>query len=169
MQENNSSVQEPDLLKKGFSASIYHYIGKVLSNLFIFITSVYIIKTLSVEEYGIYNILTAALTFILTFHFGIPKILGRYYPEYYEKKEWIILRKLTYWSLGLRLLVGIVFALVLFLFSGFFIHTFKLPAGMAPFLLLFALLVIFKMESRLLENFMMALLDYFYNTNIYAS
>lgn len=164
-------MKEQRLLKKGFSSSIYNYIGRISANAFIFLTSVFIIKFLSVEEYGVYNILTAVLTVALTLHLGIPKIVNRYIPEYFEKKNWFILRKLTYWSLALRFLTGLCFALALVLFRNFFITLFKFPANLTHYLFLFILVLIVKVESNLLEYIMDSLLDYKYKsiyTIIYA-
>lgn len=164
-------MREENLLKEGFSASVYNFAGKLLSSIFIFLTSIFIIKFLSVEEYGIYNIFNTILMVTLTFHLGIPKILNRYYPEFYEKKEWILLRKLTFWSLALRLLMGVIFAVVLVVFSKIFVTTFKFPSTMSHLLLIIGVLIIVKIESRVLENFMISLLDYYYNslfTFIYA-
>ena len=153
-------MKKKHLLRRGFVSSIYNYIGKIVENIFIFLTSIYIIKFLSVEEYGIYNILAATLMIALNLHFGIPQIINRFAPELIETQKWRAYRKLIRWSLLLRLLTGLIIAGTLVIFIEKFMTTFKIPSNFLVYIYLFCFLIIIKLQSSLLEYFMDTLLDY---------
>ena len=77
-----------NIYKKGFSGVFFNFFGTTGSALFKFFALLIIIRTLTVSDYGIYNILMSIMSFsLLIFSFGIPPILERYIPEYYEKKN----------------------------------------------------------------------------------
>ena len=73
----------------------YNYLGKLVSAVLSFFTFTYIVKAVSVEEYGFYSSIINIIFFItLILDFGIPEIVLRYFPEYMEKKDPYIMKEI---------------------------------------------------------------------------
>jgi len=91
---------QEDLYNHGFRNTIFNYVGRSISAIVSLFIAIYILNRLVVEEYGIYNLLFAALTLISMFvSFGIPSVIERYVPEYYQNKDYTILKKLIFYGL----------------------------------------------------------------------
>ena len=71
----------------------YNYLGKLVSAVLSFFTFTYIVKAVSVEEYGFYSSIINIIFFI-TLILGIPEIVLRYFPEYMEKKDPYIMKEI---------------------------------------------------------------------------
>ena len=81
--------------KRAFSGMAYNYLGKLVSAVLSFFTFTYIVKAVSVEEYGFYSSIINIIFFItLILDFGIPEIVLRYFPEYMEKKDPYIMKEI---------------------------------------------------------------------------
>lgn len=86
------------------------------------ISTILIVRLLTVEEYGIYSLLLTLLGFIMTAtSFSIPKVFQRYIPELYANKDYHSVRKLV--SGGL--LIEIVALMVALLIT----ERFSMPIG----------------------------------------
>ena len=91
--------------KRAFSGMAYNYLGKLVSAVLSFFTFTYIVKAVSVEEYGFYSSIINIIFFItLILDFGIPEIVLRYFPEYMEKKDPYIMKEIL--SRCLKLILG---------------------------------------------------------------
>ena len=89
--------------------SLYTIIERISSPIITFLISVYIIRSLSVTDYGIYNTLLAIMGYVALFSsFGLANIFERFIPEFARKKEIAMLKKLVDKSLLLRFFVCFV-------------------------------------------------------------
>ena len=82
------------LAKRGFSAAVYSFIAQIATKVLNFLSAFFVISLLTVEEYGIFSLFQAVFVFFLSLSFGVPKIINRYYPEYEEKEDWYIIKRI---------------------------------------------------------------------------
>lgn len=149
------------LSQKVFIGSIYNYMGQFGTAFFSILTGIYIIRKLSVSDYGVYNILANLIT-IASFStaLGIPAILQRYTPEFYERKQFHLMRKTAIGGLLLRLLAGFVFVAIVLTYSNLFIEYLHVTAEVVKYLPVFCVAILFIIESQLLGNaILVALLE----------
>jgi len=82
------------------------------------LVTIYMVRKLSVKEYGIYNILFALIGYISVFSsFGVLNIFQRYIPELYKKKDICSLKSLVIRGLLLRMILSATFVGLVILFS----------------------------------------------------
>lgn len=83
-----------------------------------FITA-YIIRSLTIEDYGIYTLLYSLIGYISVISsFGIPYVFQRFIPEAFQRKEYSLVRSLVFRGLLLRLMLTIFTVGIVFLFHG---------------------------------------------------
>lgn len=142
--EDNLRVQ----VKKG---AVYITVGKLITPLITFLTIRYIMRMLSVEDYGIYNLLFVTMVaYIGLFSsLGLPSIFQRYIPEFYELKDGASLKRLVTLGSLYRVVLSVLFVLLLILFSGQMAKLSNIPS-LPRYFRLFALGIIFGLEGRLL-------------------
>ena len=77
-----------NLAKKAFSGSIHQYLASFATLFFSSLTSIYIIRELSIEDFGIYNFIISliAMSQVVT-SLGLAPTIQRYVPEYREKRN----------------------------------------------------------------------------------
>jgi O-antigen/teichoic acid export membrane protein len=84
------------ILKKVFHGAIHQYSSNLFIALIGVLTSIYIIRLLSIEDFGIYNFMLSLVAIAqVTTSLGLPSALTRYLPEYRQKE--IITLKKDYW------------------------------------------------------------------------
>lgn len=128
--------------------SIYVLLGKVVMPAVNLLVTVYIIRRLSVVDFGTLNVLFAIMSFVGLFSsFGVTSVFSRYIPEFYEQNEPRKIRRLVMQGILLRFLLIVVVITVLLTFSAFFGVLFKMPADNAQLLKLFSIVMIFYLES----------------------
>ena len=149
------------LSRKIFIGSIYNYIGTFGTAFFSILTGIYIIRMLSVSDYGIYNLLANLITMALFFTaLGIPAILQRYTPEYYERRQFHLMRKTALGGLLLRLLAGFVFVGIVLAYSSLFTEYLHVTSDVVKYLPVFCVAILFIIESQLLgDALLVALLE----------
>ena len=147
------------LTNKIFIGSIYNYIGTFGTAFFSILTGIYIIRMLSVSDYGIYNLLANLITMALFFTaLGIPAILQRYTPEYYERKQFHLMRKTAIGGLLLRLLAGFVFVGLILTYNNLFIDYLHMTPEIVKYLPVICVIILFVIESQLLGDAMLVAL-----------
>lgn len=147
------------LSQKVFTGSIYNYIGQFGSALFSILAGIYIIRKLSVSDYGVYNLLANLITMALFFTaLGIPAILQRYTPEYYERKQFHLMRKTAIGGLLLRLFAGFVFVGLILTYNNLFIDYLHMTAEIVKYLPVICVIILFVIESQLLGDAMLVAL-----------
>jgi len=132
--------------------SLYTIIERISSPIITFLISVYIIRSLSVTDYGIYSTLLAIMGYVALFSsFGLANIFERFIPEFARKKEIAMLKKLVDKSLLLRFFVCFVIVLLMLIFAKNVGLLFKLEKAF-DYLLVFALGIIFFLQTSLLSK-----------------
>ena len=130
--------------------SMYVLIGKMITPIVTFLMTAYIVRRLSVDSYGVYNILFATMGYIGLFSsMGIPHIYRRYLPEFNERKEYSHLRVLVVKGVLLRLALTILFIVLIFILWDPASRLFKLEGEMRSFQL-FTPVIVFFLASQLL-------------------
>jgi len=98
-------------VKKNIKHVIYQRLSVPIFN---FLITIYVVKKLSVQDYGIYNLLYAIIGYLtLLTSMGILNILQRFLPEYNKKNEFSIVKRLVRSSLFIRLLLAIIYIVIL--------------------------------------------------------
>ncbi|GAH73374.1 unnamed protein product, partial [marine sediment metagenome] len=131
-------------------SSFYIIVGKLASSIAKFLTTIYILRMLSVNDYGIYNVLLAVMGYIGIFSsFGLLNIFQRYIPEFHERREIANLKKLITQGSLLMIILSAAFVLLAILFSSQVGRLFKIDNWLTYFKL-FSLGIIFCVEGELL-------------------
>lgn len=116
-----------------------------------FITT-FVIRKLSVEEYGIYNILYSLIGYISVLgSFGIPEVFRRFIPEAFQKKDYSLLKQLVLRGLILRVLLSVLIVSIIFFLSGPIGHLLKLQ-DFLEYYVIFAFGIVIYLEASLLTN-----------------
>ncbi len=125
--------------------------GKLVVPVIGFLITIYIIRKLSVNEYGIYNILFALMGYIGLFSsFGLPSVFQRYIPEFNEQKQISNLKRLVNKGSILRILLSASFVLLVIIFSNKVGSLLKISNWLGYFKI-FSLGIIFSLEANLLN------------------
>lgn len=116
-----------------------------------FVTT-YVIRSLTVEEYGIYNVLYSMIGYVsVVASFGIPEVFRRFIPEALQKKEYGIIKGLVVRGLKLRMLLSIVTVSVILLLHGPVGRLLKLDDFLSYFSI-FAFSIILALEAGLMTS-----------------
>ncbi len=130
--------------------SLYVLSGKLITPIINFLVTIYIIRMLSVGDYGIYRILLTVMAYIGLFSsLGLPSIFLRYIPELHERNELSNLKKLVTHGLFWRLILAVIIILCIFLFSTQIGRLLKIEC-FSDYFKVFFLGIIFFLEAGLL-------------------
>lgn len=149
-------------------SSFHTIVGKLLTPIVTFLTTIYIVRMLSVNDYGIYNVLLAVMGYIGLFSsFGLPSIFQRYIPEFREQRETSNIKKLVSRGSLWRIILSTVFVLLVILFASQVGRLFRIGNWLNYFKL-FSLGIIFSLEGSLLAIALTSLFlhKYFVISNI---
>jgi O-antigen/teichoic acid export membrane protein len=93
------------------------------------ITSIYILKSLSVEEYGIYKYIATFITFSMYMtSMGLESGVNRYLPEYLSKRMYSAANQLIAYSILLRITAIFISIIILYSLQEWIISYFNIPA-----------------------------------------
>ncbi|MFA4991910.1 MAG: polysaccharide biosynthesis C-terminal domain-containing protein [Candidatus Omnitrophota bacterium] len=160
-----------DILKKGFRGVIYQYAGAVFLGIIGFATSAYLIKKLSIEDYGVYNFLfTVIVSLELLTAFGLTQTIQRYLPEYRTKGDNYIQKAIVIRALLIRFIMGLVLVFAVWGFSDRILVVFNMPAQYKEIFIIALGIVMFYIESKILgEGVLSALLENGYYNLAYSA
>jgi len=131
--------------------SYYLMAERVICPIINFLVTIFIIRKLSIENFGIYSILLALMTYIgLISALGLPDIFQRFIPEFYQKRQLHSLSQLIYRGLLARFIFSLVLVLILVIFSGTIEKIFKIEYAL-NYLTFFSIAIIFGLASGLLS------------------
>jgi len=134
------------LIKKN---SFYVILNRSLVPIFNFFITIYIIRKLTVNNYGIYNILFAIMGYISLFSsFGLPNIFRRYIPEFYEKKQISNIKYIVKKGSIFRFIFSFSFIVIMIIFSKQIENLFKLEEA-SKYLAIFSITVVFTLQANL--------------------
>ena len=132
------------------TSSIYIIISKLLGPLITLFITAYIIRKLSVNDYGAYNIFLAIMAYIgLVSSLGLLNIFQRFVPDFYEKKWFSSLKTLVYQGLLFRFFCAVLLVILVLIFSDKIERIFKLD-NYFHYFQIFAIGIIFFLESQLI-------------------
>jgi O-antigen/teichoic acid export membrane protein len=142
-----------NLPQKAFSGSMHQYAASLVMFIFSALTSIYIIRELTVEEFGIYGFIGSliAMASVIT-ALGLAPTIQRYLPEYREKGNNYIQKRIVSISMLIRLLAALIFVSILLIANNWIINIFNLPLSFQKFFPLVALIILLVLESNLLGN-----------------
>ncbi|MGE3063048.1 MAG: lipopolysaccharide biosynthesis protein [bacterium] len=107
--------------------TFFLYVGNLVIeavNLFI---SVYIIRKLSVETFGLYSFILGSMLFVQIFTISsISTIVNRFIPEFTEKRKFSLFKKLFICSYSIVFVCLIIISCLIYFFAGRFGLFFKL-------------------------------------------
>ncbi|MCZ7666100.1 MAG: oligosaccharide flippase family protein [Chloroflexi bacterium] len=94
--------------------------GRFGSQIIAFIVSIYVIRELPVAAFGAFSILQSILAYILIFtSSGLQHIFQRYIPDLNANKQYGEINRVVIYGIGLRLLLGIIALILIYLLPVF--------------------------------------------------
>ena len=149
--DDNQNSYKEDLHVLIRKNTIYILIERSIAPIISFLVTIYIVRELSVSEFGIYNILLAVMGFVGLFSsLGLPEVFKRYIPEFYQKGQIAKLKKLVQQGLLWRFLLCVCIILIILLFSNQLGKLFKFEEALSYFTI-FSFGMVFYLESELLK------------------
>ncbi len=130
--------------------SLWILAQKLITPLITFLISVVIVRVLSVEAFGVYNILFAIMGYVgLVSSLGLIHILKRYIPEFMQKGEASHVLKTVRFGLLTRAVLAVLCSMLLLALSGPMGRLFKIEA-LSSYAVFLTLGVLFFLEAQLL-------------------
>ncbi|MBN3038340.1 MAG: oligosaccharide flippase family protein [Candidatus Omnitrophica bacterium] len=138
-----------NLYKAGLKNTLYNYLGLIFSVVFSFLVVVILSRNLSVEEFGIYNILLSFLAYIsVVSSLGMPHVLRRYIPQFYEQGSYSAVKRSLSYVLALRFITSFICAVLCLVFIEPLSQLLKVSQlSQFFFLFSFAMLVVVQVQS----------------------
>ncbi len=116
-----------------------------------FVTT-FIIRSLSVKDYGIYTVLYSMIHYVSVIgSFGIPEVFRRFIPEAMQKKDYSLLRRLVLRGLILRVLLSVLTVGLMLLLHGPIGRLLKLE-NFLNYFSIFAFGIVLSLEAGLMTN-----------------
>jgi len=117
----------------------------------VFVTT-YVIRSLSVEEYGVYTVLYSMIGYVgVIAGFGIPSVFQRFIPEALQKEQYGLLKRLVLRGLILRILLSAVAVGVIYSLHGPIGRLLQL-GNFVDYLTIFAWGIVLSLEATLLTQ-----------------
>lgn len=140
------------------SGTLWIGIRFVFSGLLTMVTMPLIARTLSVEAYGIYNILFALLSWISLFTgFGLPQMLQRFIPETLQNEDFATLKVLVINVVLARLILSLCAILIVHMNAESLAALLKID-GWKTYFLYFSVGIVCSLEAKILETVLNGLL-----------
>jgi O-antigen/teichoic acid export membrane protein len=139
------------------------YISTGIQIVFTFLTSVYIIRYLSVEEYGAYKLIGSIIIFAtyLT-SFGLESALGRFIPEFIGKRQYKKINRILLLALLLRISVLFIFAGLLVFFKYSIFNFLNLPSILMSWLGVIILIIFIQRTDSLFgDQFLASYMEHY--------
>lgn len=140
-----------DIKNKTTSAVKYTLIFKTLSQLCGVIASILLVRALSENDFGIYNLLYSVIGLIGTVaSLGIGNALQRFIPEYYRKGEFKIAHNLCRMTSAIRLITdAVILGFILLLWQE--ITPFLKITEYKAYFMLFTLVIVLYQQQNIIE------------------
>ncbi|MBN1155736.1 oligosaccharide flippase family protein [candidate division KSB1 bacterium] len=136
----------------------YIFIQKMTVPVINLLVTIYIVKKLSISDYGIYNLLLAIIGYLTLFSsMGMLNVFQRYVPEYNTTEEFYILKKLFRSGILLRLLLTVLCLALIWLFKDQVNHLLKVE-NFNVYVEYFAIGIILFLEIQIVEVTLSSLL-----------
>ena len=136
----------------------YIFLHKMTVPVINLLITIFIVKKLSISDYGIYNLLLAIIGYLTLFSsMGMLNVFQRYIPEYNTKNEFYILKKMFRSGMLLRLILTIICIILLLTLKHQLNHLFKAD-NLHVYIEYFALGIILFLEIQIVEVTLSSLL-----------
>ncbi len=136
---------------KTVNAIKHTLIFKSLGQISSVIATIFLVRALSENDYGVYNLLYSIIGFIGTIaSLGIANTLQRYIPEYYQKKEFKVAHNLVRMISAVRLIVDTAMLGFILLFWQELAPVLKITEYKS-FFLFFSLVILLYQQRSILE------------------
>ncbi len=140
--------------------SFYTLLERSITPLIALLISICIIRFLSVDDYGIYNIMLAIMGYVALFSsFGLPNLFDRFIPEFFQKKDIARLNKFVNRGLILRFIISIGIVLLMIYFADEVSRIFKLDNAI-QYLKAFFLGIVFFLQTVLLDKVLVSIFQH---------
>ena len=107
--------------------TFFLYIGNLIIEAVNFLISIYIIRKLTVETFGLYSFILGSMLFVQIFTISsISTIVNRFIPEFIEKKRFSLFSRLFYYSYLIVFVCLAIISVLLFFYSEKFGRFFNL-------------------------------------------
>ena len=107
--------------------TFFLYIGNLIIEAVNFLISIYIIRKLTVETFGLYSFILGSMLFVQIFTISsISTIVNRFIPEFIEKKRFSLFSRLFYYSYPIVFVCLAIISVLLFFYSEKFGRFFNL-------------------------------------------
>ncbi len=147
------------LYQKGFLESIYNIVGTIGSAGLLFLIQLLIIKNLSVEDYGIYNILISIVTVgYFVCNLGIESVIERYIPEFIEKNNYYVIKRIIKNGIKITLVSSIIVSASLILLGNLISDIIK-AGGIETYFIYIGIILILNIEIKVLESVLNAYIE----------
>lgn len=148
----------PELTQKIKQNTAYILLQNLITPLINLVIGIYVIKKLSVADYGIYGLLYALIGYLTLFSsMGLLNVFQRYVPQYYQQQSFGKIKRLFEVGLGLRLLLA-AFFIVLLLVAGSLLDRLFRVVNFHDYIYIFSLGIVLYLEIQLVEVTLSSLL-----------
>ena len=107
--------------------TFFLYVGNLVIEVVNLFISIYIIRKLSVETFGLYSFILGSMLFVQIFTISsISTIINRFVPEFTEKRRFLLFKKLFGYSYLIVFSCLAVISILIYVFAGRFALFFKL-------------------------------------------
>lgn len=105
----------------------YILLQKLIITIINILIIIYIVRKLTIIDYGLYNLLYALIGYLTLFSsMGLLNVFQRFIPEYYAKKEYSKVKILFKYGIIIRFMLAVIFIIILLIFGNFLNHLFKI-------------------------------------------
>jgi O-antigen/teichoic acid export membrane protein len=137
-------------LKRAFTGSVASYTAILVDIVTGFAISVLLVRTLSMEDFGAYKLITSILLVGTYFSScGLESTLQRFGTEFTTLRQWNRLKKLLKWVLVIRLSALTLFCALVLYFQSQIAEFFNLPRVLVGLLPIVCLILVFQSSSSL--------------------
>lgn len=150
-------------MKKHFISSSSIYISTSIQIVFTFLISVYLVRYLSVHDFGAFNLITSIITFAtyLT-SFGLENVLGRFIPEFLAKKQFKKINSLLLLTFLVRISALFLFTILLVIFKFSIFSFLNLPSILLSWLGVIILIIFIQRTDSLFgDKFLASYMEHY--------
>ena len=150
-------------MKKSFISSTSIYIATGVQIIFTLLTSVYIIRYLSVEDFGAYNLIGSIITFstYLT-SLGLESALGRFIPEFLAKRQYKKINRILLLTLLFRISALFIFTGLLVIYRYSIFNFLNLPSVLMSWLGVIILIILIQRTDSLFgDQFLASFMEHY--------
>jgi O-antigen/teichoic acid export membrane protein len=129
----------------------YLILQKLFTPLINLALTIYIIRKLTITDYGIYNLLYAIISYMALYSsMGLLNVFQRYVPEYYTRHEYGRVKSLFISGFAIRFILSVIFITILLSFGDLTNRFFKVE-NLNEYIEFFALGIILFLEVQIVE------------------